>query len=79
MMRSVKITTPIPSLEEFGKRLGLSKARQKALMQIMTGGDLDHSIVGQRQPQEEEVNQSRCRKEKGCGKKSVESLRTPYS
>jgi hypothetical protein len=48
MMRSVKITTPIPSLEEFGKRLGLSKARQKALMQIMTGGDLDHSIVGQR-------------------------------
>ena len=39
MVRSVKITTPIPSLEEFGKSLGLSKARQKSLLQIMTGGE----------------------------------------
>jgi hypothetical protein len=38
MMRSVKITTPIPSLEEFGKRLGLSKARQRSLIRIVMDG-----------------------------------------
>jgi hypothetical protein len=48
MMRSVKITTPIPSLEEFGERLGISKARQKALMQIIMGTDSDHSAAGKR-------------------------------
>jgi hypothetical protein len=48
MMRSVKITTPIPTLEEFGKSLGISKTRQKAVMRIMTGGDLVHTIAGQR-------------------------------
>jgi hypothetical protein len=37
MTRSVVVTTPIPSLEEFGNSLGLSKARQKSIMQIMTG------------------------------------------
>jgi hypothetical protein len=31
MARSVKITTPIPTLEEFGERLGLSKARRRSL------------------------------------------------
>lgn len=31
MSRSVKITTPIPTLEEFAESLGLSKARQKSL------------------------------------------------
>jgi hypothetical protein len=34
MVRSVKITTPIPSREEFGRSLGLSKARQKSLNPI---------------------------------------------
>jgi len=34
MARSVTITTPIPSLEEFGKILGISKARQRALNPI---------------------------------------------
>jgi len=34
MPRSVKITTPIPTLEEFGKSLGISKARQRALNPI---------------------------------------------
>lgn len=29
MVRSVRVTTPIPSLEEFGRSLGISKARQK--------------------------------------------------
>jgi hypothetical protein len=37
MVRSVTVTTPVISLEELGKRLGLSKARQKALLQIVTG------------------------------------------
>jgi hypothetical protein len=31
MARPVRITTPIPSLEEFGEKLGLSKARQRSL------------------------------------------------
>ncbi len=43
MTRSVIVTTPIPTLEEFGKSLGLSKARQKALMQIMMGGGTERS------------------------------------
>jgi len=41
MNRSVIVTTPIPSLEEVGASLGLSKARQKALMQIIVGSDTD--------------------------------------
>ena len=34
MARSVKLTTPIPTLEAFGENLGLSKARQKSLNPI---------------------------------------------
>jgi Uncharacterized protein conserved in bacteria (DUF2188) len=34
MARSVKVVTPIPTLEEFGENLGLSKARQKSLNPI---------------------------------------------
>ena len=34
MARSVRITTPIPTLEEFGRKLGLSKARLRALAPI---------------------------------------------
>jgi hypothetical protein len=34
MARSVKITTPIPTLEEFGENIGLSKARQRSLAPI---------------------------------------------
>jgi hypothetical protein len=34
MTRSVKITTPIPTLEEFGETLGMSKARQRSLNPI---------------------------------------------
>jgi hypothetical protein len=37
MGRSVTITTPIPTLEEVGKRLKMSKARQQRLIQIVTG------------------------------------------
>jgi uncharacterized protein DUF2188 len=34
MARSVTIKTPVPSLEEFGKTLGMSKARQRSLNPI---------------------------------------------
>jgi hypothetical protein len=34
MARAVKITTPIPTLEEFGKNIGLSRARQKSLAPV---------------------------------------------
>jgi hypothetical protein len=37
MARSVKISTPIPSLEEVGKQLGLSKSRQNSLLRIILG------------------------------------------
>lgn len=37
MGRSVTITTPIPTLEEVGKRLNMSKARQQRLIEIVRG------------------------------------------
>jgi hypothetical protein len=33
--RSVRITTPIPTLEEFGKSLGISKSRQDSLIRLV--------------------------------------------
>jgi hypothetical protein len=44
MTRSVIVTTPIPTLEEFGKSLGISKTRQKALMRIIMGSDTDKPV-----------------------------------
>jgi hypothetical protein len=38
MGRSVHITTPIPTLEEVGKRLRMTKARQQRLIEIVRGG-----------------------------------------
>lgn len=35
MGRSVIITTPMPTLEEFGKSLGISKRRQQTLLRLM--------------------------------------------
>ena len=35
MARRVRITTPVPTLEEFGERLGLSKARRRSLGPIL--------------------------------------------
>jgi hypothetical protein len=35
MARSVHIKTPIPSLEEVGKSLGMSKSRQQRLIDIV--------------------------------------------
>jgi hypothetical protein len=36
MSRSVYITTPIPTLDEVGKSLKMSKARQQRLIEIVT-------------------------------------------
>ncbi len=35
MARSVEITTPIPTLDEVGDRLGMSQARRTRLLEIM--------------------------------------------
>jgi hypothetical protein len=35
MARSVTISTPVPTLEEFGKSLGLSKSRQDSLLRLV--------------------------------------------
>jgi len=48
MVRSVKITTPIPTLEEFGKSLGLSKARQKSLVRIVMDKSDDRSVASRK-------------------------------
>ena len=47
LARTVHITTPIPTLEEFGKSLGLSKTRQASLLRLVrrdtgTGFDSRH-------------------------------------
>lgn len=34
MARHVKITTPVPTLDQFGEELGLSKLRQKSLAPV---------------------------------------------
>jgi hypothetical protein len=39
MARSVTISTPVPSLEEFGKSLGLSKTRQDSLLKLVRRKD----------------------------------------
>jgi len=48
MGRSVIITTPIPTLEEVGKRLKMSKTRQRRLIQIVTGAAPGQSSVRHR-------------------------------
>ena len=42
MGRSVTITTPIPTLEEVGKRLKMTKARQQRLIEIVRGNGHGH-------------------------------------
>jgi len=37
MVKQVKVTTPIPSLEDFGESLGLTKTRRNSLAQIILG------------------------------------------
>ncbi len=48
MARSVKIETPLPSLEEFGAALGLSKAKQKSRAPIFVERRADGGYVVRR-------------------------------
>lgn len=48
MTRSVKIKTPIPTLEEFGDRLGLSQARRRSLGPIFVERRSDGGYVVRR-------------------------------
>jgi hypothetical protein len=48
MPRSVTISTPIPTLEEFGKSLGLSKRRQDSLLRLMRRDDASGRFVVER-------------------------------
>jgi hypothetical protein len=40
MGRSVQITTPIPTLKEYGESLGLSKTRQASLIRLVKGDNV---------------------------------------
>ncbi|MGD0799239.1 MAG: hypothetical protein ABR910_16105 [Acidobacteriaceae bacterium] len=46
MARSVIISTPIPTLEEFGKSLGLSKRRQASLLRLARQDDSSGRVNG---------------------------------
>jgi hypothetical protein len=48
MARPVKIKTPIPTLEEFGEELGLSKSRQQTLAPVFIEHRADGEYVVRR-------------------------------
>ena len=48
MGRSVNITTPMPTLEEFGKSLGLSKRRQDSLLRLVRRDSASGSFLSGR-------------------------------
>jgi hypothetical protein len=48
MARSVTISTPIPTLEEFGKSLGLSKSRQNSLLRLVRRDDKNGRVIVER-------------------------------
>lgn len=72
MARSVKISTPIPSVEEVGKRLGLSKARQSSLLQIILGTRAIHTA----KPARRATGKS---KASGSSKSSISTTRSAES
>ena len=48
MPRSVTISTPVPTLEEFGESLGLSKRRQGMLLRLARRGAASDGVVVRR-------------------------------
>ena len=48
MGRSVYITTPIPTLDEVGKSLKMSKARQQRLIEIVRSNGSGHFSIRRR-------------------------------
>jgi len=61
MARSVQITTPIPTLQEFGESLGMSKSRQDSLIRLVKGDKLSGQFVDRRR---ESTRSSRTLQEK---------------
>jgi hypothetical protein len=45
MARSVTISTPVPTLEEFGKSLGLSKTRRDSLLKLVRRDSVTGRLV----------------------------------
>jgi hypothetical protein len=43
--RAVKLTTPIPTLDQVGERLGLSKARRETVLSIVRRDSTGRSYV----------------------------------
>lgn len=48
MGRFAYITTPIPTLEEVGRSLRMSKARQRSIIQIVKNGSSDKGLRSHR-------------------------------
>ena len=65
MSRSVYITTPIPTLEEVGKSLKMSKARQQRLIEIMRGSATGRPAVRHKAASGETNESVRTRKSAG--------------
>jgi hypothetical protein len=77
MGRSVTITTPIPTLEEVGKRLKMSKARQRRLIEIVRGSAPVQFSVRRRA--EARLANARLRHLNGCKKPSTVGIATKPS
>jgi hypothetical protein len=45
MARSVTISTPVPTLDEFGKSLGLSKSRRDSLLKLVRRNSVSGRFV----------------------------------
>ena len=58
MARSVTISTPVPTLEEFGKSLGLSKSRQHSLLRLVRRDSTSGRFV-ERRPDSAETSKER--------------------
>jgi hypothetical protein len=65
MGRSVYITTPIPTLEEVGKSLKMSKARQQRLIEIMRGSDVGRFLERRMDASGPTIGSLRARKSAG--------------
>jgi hypothetical protein len=48
MARSVIISTPVPTLEEFGKSLGLTKTRRESLLKLVRRDAVSGQFVGRK-------------------------------
>jgi hypothetical protein len=71
MGNSVTIITPIPTLEEVGKSLKISKARQKRLIEILTEKNC-HLSVGSRHRDASDSFNGRARNRNGDMKLSMQ-------